>query len=153
MDANRKTLSYVALAGAVVSASVLLMPSAPVRTVTLGTVPAARFAVQQSVDLMAWAWCTSGVGSVALPADRPHQFFRQVLPLRWDGDTNVDGFNVYVGSASRDYRRVYRVTNVLNFDLPVGEGVAYMAVTARVGGQESDFSDELTNVVYRLTIR
>lgn len=70
------------------------------------------------------------------------------VTLEWDRnpETNVMGYRVYVGTASRNYVTNYMTTNTMltitNSSLPFGTN--YFAVTAFDEiGLESDFSDEV----------
>lgn len=66
--------------------------------------------------------------------------------LAWDynSETNVLGYRVYWGSASRDYTSVFDVGNTNLVQLPTLPGTTYYAVTAYdLELLESDFSDEV----------
>lgn len=67
--------------------------------------------------------------------------------LEWDAnaETNVAGYKVYWGQASRDYNTVSDVGNVVTWRNDFAIGHHYLAVTAYdTDGLESDFSEELS---------
>ena len=58
-------------------------------------------------------------------------------------DSDLAGFNIYKGTASRDYRNIAYQPGILNYrDIDVQEGVTYYYVVTAVGtsGNESEFS-------------
>lgn len=71
--------------------------------------------------------------------------------LSWDPspDADVIGYQVYHGTASRQYAESINVGNTTDYTFSIaGEGVHYFAVTAyKQGGAESDFSNEVSKTV------
>ena len=88
-----------------------------------------------------------GIFFVALFPNPVHAV--QSVTLAWDPspDTNVVGYNVYYGVASRTYTNAVDVGNATSVNIPgLVEGRTYFfAVTAYIaGGLESDFSNEIS---------
>ena len=73
------------------------------------------------------------------------------IKLAWDPNTesNLSGYKVYYGSASRVYVASIAVGNVTNYTLNVSQtGTYYIAVTAYDNLQnESDYSNEVTTTI------
>jgi hypothetical protein len=69
-----------------------------------------------------------------------------VVVLEWNAnaETNVAGYRVYSGAASRSYAKVVDVGNATNHTNDYAAGEHFLAVTAYdTDGLESDFSEEL----------
>src|ERR1022692_2237899 len=83
---------------------------------------------------------------------QPNAFAIQSVSLAWDPspDTNVVGYKVYYGVASRTYTNIVDVGDVTNTTISgLVEGTTYyFAVTAyNILGMESDFSAEVSYTV------
>src|SRR5664280_1352135 len=83
---------------------------------------------------------------------QPNAFATQSVSLAWDPspDTNVVGYKVYYGVASRTYTNIVDVGDVTNTTISgLVEGTTYyFAVTAyNILGMESDFSAEVSYTV------
>lgn len=94
---------------------------------------------------------TDGNGQASEPDDvmihvlSPSQATQVVLA--WDaGDQGVEGYRIYYGTSSRDYRYVKDAAKATGYTVSgLAEGVRYyFAVTAYGGGAESDFSNEVS---------
>ncbi len=87
------------------------------------------------------------IGFPALAAD---------VTLLWDAntETNIAGYRVYYGSASRAYVAPISVGNQTTYTVKnLGPGTYYFAVTAfDTTGAESDFSNEVSKTITGTTI-
>lgn len=75
-------------------------------------------------------------------------FAQHDVTLAWNPspDTNVVGYNLYIGSASRTYTRIENCGNVTNFtvtNLVSGERYYFTATAYTISGVESDYSNEV----------
>ncbi len=74
--------------------------------------------------------------------------FAAQVTIAWDPVANVDGYKVYYGTSSHEYKNAIDVGNTTTYTFTLSNtdlgNVYYLAVTSYVtGGIESDFSEEL----------
>lgn len=73
------------------------------------------------------------------------------VPLAWDASTssNISGYKVYYGNASRSYSTIKTIGNQTTYTVDgLGMGTWYFAVTAfDKDGNESDFSNEVSKFI------
>ena len=83
---------------------------------------------------------TNATGSVSLAWDAPTQ------NLNGTPITNLSGFNVYYGTASRTYTHMINVRNVTSYTVnSLPSATYYFAITTYdSSGIESDYSDEIS---------
>lgn len=88
-----------------------------------------------------------GVITILVLLGQASFLFAEEAILSWDPspDADVIGYQVYHGTASRQYVETINVGDVTSYSFPLATpGVHYFAVTAyRGAGGESDFSNEV----------
>ena len=131
-------------------ARVLAVPIVP-QTLTISCPSLAL--VDESTDLVNWSAVTNvdEDDPVTVTNSQPCCFYRGLpyVNLTWnpDADTNIAGYTVYAGTASRNYTQTSWVGNITNCIIPVANVGAtnYFAVTCSAPtGAQSAFSNEAT---------
>lgn len=67
--------------------------------------------------------------------------------LTWDPVPTATGYKMYYGTASRVYNPAIDVGNITNGGIPLNPGTYFFAVAAYNKYGESDYSDELSNII------